>query len=643
MKLLSQVFFIARIEAAFLIRFRRFAMATVAVACIPALYAVIYLSSVWDPSAHTSALAVAVVNLDKGVSFQDHEFNVGNEVIGKLKTTQTFGYRDFTDEDEALFAVRQGKLAFALVIPPHFSSNAVPGARTGGGKLMVYTSEGNNYQAAHLARRFATDLGNAVNASLNERRWALVLSSAAGSQDNLKRLRDGAAQLRAGAKELGDGATQTAAGARAVNGGAFRLNDGVTQLVDGFRQLGAGLKTMDAARPAATDLARLKNGADTLAAGHGELEQGFVELQSGTKRLREGVTGFRNETADSILVPGRVTEGLDQLGNGVDQLGAGLRTASDAQHQLANGSKQLSTGVTTLTQGVQALGNGIHTAVTKLPEDRKLSSLSDGAGELLSGTTALAAGNDKVKAGTQRLHEGIELLVQSLPAAVGVLEGSAEGLANSVEPVVEVDAPVPNHGSGFAPNVLPAALWLGAGIIAFLFNVRVMPQHAQHFPPVTQFIGKILVPAVVVMVQAVLVLLAVAFLLDIHIHLPAALVLTLGISALTFLAIVFALTRALGDAGKALAMLFLAVQLSSSGGVLPVELSGGIFANISPWLPMTWVVQAIKASMFGAYDSQWLQPMLQVAGAGVAATLMASFVGRWRYVNHNEMRPPIEF
>ena len=90
-------------------------------------------------------------------------------------------------------------------------------------------------------------------------------------------------------------------------------------------------------------------------------------------------------------------------------------------------------------------------------------------------------------------------------------------------------------------------------------------------------------------------------------------------------------------------MLFLAVQLSSSGGVLPVELSGGIFAHISPWLPMTWVVQAIKASMFGAYDSQWMQPMLQVAAAGVVATLMASFVGHWRYVNHNEMRPPIEF
>lgn len=119
-----------------------------------------------------------------------------------------------------------------------------------------------------------------------------------------------------------------------------------------------------------------------------------MDLPSGTKRLSDGVTAFRNETAASILVPSRVTDGLDQVGDGIGQLDAGLHTASDAQKKLADGSDRLSAG-TTLTQGVQALGNGIHTAVIKLPEDRKLSSLGDGAGELLSGTTALAAGNKK--------------------------------------------------------------------------------------------------------------------------------------------------------------------------------------------------------------------------------------------------------
>jgi putative membrane protein len=640
---LIQVFRIARIEAGFIVRFRQFALAALVVACIPALYTVIYLSSVWDPTANTHSLAVALVNLDKGVAFHDHEFNIGNEVSGKLKTKKTFGFQDFADEAQARRAVRQGKIAFALVIPADFSSNAVPGARTGGGKLVVYTSEGNNYQGAHLARRFATDLGTAVNSSLNERRWALVLSTAAGSEHSLEQLRDGAKQLRTGAKELSDGAALTANGARALSAGMARLNDGVGQVVDGVHQLGTGLRTMDAARPSNAELARLKNGAESLATGHGELGKGFVGLKNGTNRLKEGLFDFRNETADSLLVPSRVTDGLDQVSDGVAQLDAGLHTAAAAQDKLADGATRVSGGVTTLTQGMQTLGNGIHTMVVKLPEERKLGSLDEGSAELLTSSTALADGADKVKNGALRLHDGIELLANSLPAAINTLEGSAEGLANSVQPQIEVDAPVPNQGSGFAPNVLPAALWLGAGIIAFLFNVRVMPRMAQDYRPLTQFFGKVMVPATVVLMQAFLVLVAVMFLLHIPVLHPGAFVLTLTISSLTFLSIVFALTRALGDAGKALAMMFLAVQLSSSGGVLPVELSGGFFANISPWLPMTWVVQAIKASMFGAYDDGWMAPLMQVALAGLLAMLMASFVGRWRYVEHTEMRPPIEF
>ena len=51
----------------------------------------------------------------------------------------------------------------------------------------------------------------------------------------------------------------------------------------------------------------------------------------------------------------------------------------------------------------------------------------------------------------------------------------------------------------------------------------------------------------------------------------------------------------LANAGKAIAMLFLAFQVSASGGFLPVELSGSLYAHISPWLPMTWVVMGVKA------------------------------------------------
>lgn len=643
MQLLSQTFAIARLEARFYARYPRLLLAAVAVAFIPALYVAIYLSSVWDPVANAGYLPVGLVNLDRGVEYRKQAFNVGKDVASRLKALHTFGYRDYSDDSEVRRLVRQGELAFALIIPRDFSSNAVPGAAAGDGRLEIYTSEGNSYQSAVLARRFAENLGHEVNESLNERRWSLVLSNAVGSQHSVDRLRDGVNELHTGAKALAAGTTQSAKGAESVSSGLGLLNQGVTRLTAGVKEMGAGLRTMDARQPTSADLNRLKAGAETLASGHGELGRGLAELNTGAKRLQDGVSTFRDEAKDSWLVSTSVAERIDQLADGFSQLNSGLQAASGAQQKLTEGANRLSAGVSELTTGLHTMGAGIHTVVRKLPADSQMDELAGSTNNLARGTEGLAEGTKKLGAGAQRLSAGINLLAGALPATAPTMDGSAEGLANSVKPLVEVDAAVQNNGGGFAPNIIPAALWLGAGIAAFLIHVRVLPREALAFSALAQVLGKIVVPSAVVLVQALLVHLAVLFVMNMHITHQVAFAATLGVASITFLVIVFALTKAFGNAGKALALMFLAVQLSSSGGILPIELSGGLFVDISPWLPLTWVVKAVKASMFGAYESAWQYPLLLVAVAGMAAAAMACTLGRWRYVDQASIRPAVDF
>lgn len=643
MRFFSQIMLIVHIEARFFTRFPKLLYATVVVSLLPAIYTLIYLSSVWDPTSHTRSMSVALVNLDRGMEYKGQIFNVGKEVVYRLKANKKFGYQELSDEEAVRLAVREGKLDFALIIPSDFSINAVPGALQGAGKLIVYVSEGNNYQISKLARRFADDLGNAVNDSLNERRWTLVLDASAGSQQNINRLREGVSELVSGSHELEAATVKVEKGAQALSHGARSVSTGVNDLSLGFTQLDAGLRTMDANKPKDADLNRLMAGAAALEAGHLQFGQGFSELQKGSKRLMGGIGNFRAEADDSWLVPGRVVEGLDQLTSGVKQLDAGLVNTGNAHQKLTDGAKQLSSGVTALTNGVQAMNNGIHTIVIKLPEDHTVKFLTDGAKQLALGTEELADGTQKVKAGAQRLSSGLDLLAASIPSFMQKLEGSAEGMAHSVQPQVEVDADVPNQGSSFAPNVIPAALWLGAGIIAFLVHVRVLPSQAESFSRPAQLIGKMTIPTLIILLQALMVLFTVQFVMNINILHYWPFVGTLVITSLTFLYIVLAMVRALGDAGKALAMLFLAVQLSSSGGVIPVELSGGFFASISPWMPMTWVVKALKASMFGAYDDAWVLPLLLLFQAGIVAAAFASVWGRWRFVDSESFRPTVDF
>jgi putative membrane protein len=642
MTYLRQMAYIVRCEAGQYLRWRKLRLAALAVALLPSLYALIYLSSLWDPAANTRALTVALVNLDDGVEYKDHIFNVGGQVAARLKTDRHFSYVDLRDAEDARRQVRQGTLAFALIIPKDFSSNAIPGAQPGGGKLVVYTAEGNNYETGVLAHQFATELGHDVNESLNERRWGLVLSSAAGSQQSVDRLRNGVAQLRQGAQDLQNGSQQTASASKAMSTGSAKVQGGVAQLTDGMRQLGGGLRTMEGKRPPPGELNRLKAGAESLAAGHQELAEGMDALQQGAKKMADGTATFRDEANDSVLMPNRVKEATAELAKGADELHNGLTAASGAQRQLADGADKVSAGVGTLTSGMRALNNGVRTMVSKLPEDSQLDELNQGASALANGNFVLADGLQKLRAGSQALTGGLDLLMASLPHTIDTPGGSAAGMASSVQPVMEVAAPVPNSGSGFAPNILPAALWLGAGLAAFLIQARTLPRRAHQFARPVQLLGKIGLPSAVVLTQALLLGALAHWVLGVHVRNGLALMVTLAVTSLSFLAMVLLLTKALGDAGKALAMVLLAVQMSSSGGVMPVELSGSLFAQISPWLPMTWVVKAVKASLFGAFDGNWLLPLARVAAWGVAALVAAMWIGPWRFVKASAMRPPVD-
>ena len=303
---------IAKSDLALFQRFPRLWLASVAIAFVPAAYALIYLTSVWDPSAKTNALPVGIVNLDEGFSYQGRVTNVGAELTGELIKLGTFGFHTLTDEQAARQAVRQGGLAFAVIFPKDFSASAVPGVRPGDARVTVVMSEGNNYAAASFAKRFAVDLGHQVNETLNEKRWEQILISVDGTGKNLGKLTAGVAQLRTGAKALSEG--------------MGRYNSTATQLVSGFKQVGAGIRSMDAMLPSDEDLKTLKAGAQRVALRQRDLGAGLEQLQDGARKLTEGATQMQEQVADIPFIGDRLAEKSGELAAGGGQLTEGWRS-----------------------------------------------------------------------------------------------------------------------------------------------------------------------------------------------------------------------------------------------------------------------------------------------------------------------------
>jgi putative membrane protein len=201
---------------------------------------------------------------------------------------------------------------------------------------------------------------------------------------------------------------------------------------------------------------------------------------------------------------------------------------------------------------------------------------------------------------------------------------------------------VPNNGIALTPNFVPLALWVGAVMAAFLVHFRRIVEPLQGLPRTAQVAGKLLLPGTAVLLQALLMLAMLVGVLHVPLPQPGLFALTLLTASLTFLLIVFALVRLLGDLGKVVAVLLLIVQVSAAGALLPIQLNDEAFQAMHPYLPLTWVVSAFRASLFGAYDGAFWPAYGVVAGVAAGGLLLGSLLGRWRSVPTPQWRPPLD-
>lgn len=98
----------------------------VALCILPSLYAWINIKASWDPYASeaTSRIKVAVVNNDEGAMLQTKAINMGEQVVTALESNNLLGWQ-FLKQEEAMQALRLGKVYAVVILPKSFSSDIV--------------------------------------------------------------------------------------------------------------------------------------------------------------------------------------------------------------------------------------------------------------------------------------------------------------------------------------------------------------------------------------------------------------------------------------------------------------------------------------------------------------------------------------
>jgi putative membrane protein len=374
-------------------------------------------------------------------------------------------------------------------------------------------------------------------------------------------------------------------------------------------ELGTSLGT------AADGSAQLSTGASQLSSGLTQYTDGVGSLSYGLSQLDSGAAGL-SQLSSGVA---SYTSGVSQLSAGLSQLAPAMSSADPAVTAQFNYLvQQLSTaaaGGSTLASQTSSAISGIQSGISQS---------ADGAYQLAQGGPALVDGANQLASGATSLSTGLQSGADQIPATdADAAASSAKIAADPVALSVVTDNPVSQVGQVVATFFVPLGLWIGA--LAVFLVLRPITRRALTS---TARNGRLVVSALaragaVTATQAVLLTALLHGALGVGWNLLPA---TLGFSLLTALAFTafhYLLTIGLGRAGLVVSLFLLAVQITSTGGIYPIQLLSTPFQVVSPLLPLTYAVGGMQGILSGGDPGAVVVSAITLLAFGVGSTLLA--------------------
>lgn len=447
---------------------------------------------------------------------------------------------------------------------------------------------------------------------------------------------------------LGSTASQGAASAASLVDALRQAADGLSQaLADGGQGFAAVSASVDALFDAAAtgsqdSVAALRGQADALDGQIAACRSIVAQLEA----LRDQVPDEYLQALESVIARMNATIGLlenmrDTMRSAADKLEAGSadvqaeraeikRLADEAQQGAATMRDEFDTS---LKPGLQKLADEASSLVASVGSGldglrAAGSGLSDSAD---SAAAVLGGAAEKIDASVGELHgasatlrelaDGIDqaLVAGDADLLREVLGSDTQVLSKALAAPVGIDRvavfPVDNFGSAMAPLYTTLALFIGSLLILVVVKPtvpgRVRAQLADPQPR-QLFFGRFGVMAFLSLSQTTVMGLGNLLFLQVQVTHPLLFMLCFWLAGLVFTFLIYALVAAFANLGKAVAVLLLIIQVTGCGGSFPLQLLPPFIQGLSPWLPATHVVNAMRAAMFGTYggDFWWEMGLL---------------------------------
>ena len=330
-----------------------FIIVMIGISLIPALYNIIFLSSMWDPYGQLSDLPVAVVNNDKEASYNGNTMAIGKDMVSNLKENKTLDFH-FVDE-EGKKGLEDSDYYMVVTLPSDLSEKAASILTDHPEQMQIdyQTSSGHSFIASKMSDSAMTQLKQNVSTNVTETYTKALFNKMIDLKDGMnqaasgsEKLTDGANQLVAGSQTLTTNLHSLADSSLTFSNGTEQFTKGLSAYVSGVEQLHLGLGNFN------SGLVTYTGAVSQLDSGLGQLSSKSPELVRGINQLYTGVESY--------------TGGVSQLNAGLNQFSSGVSAYTNRVGNLATGANQLSSQSATLRMGVGQLSEGIQQLSSKL-------------------------------------------------------------------------------------------------------------------------------------------------------------------------------------------------------------------------------------------------------------------------------------
>ena len=575
------------------------AVAAIAVAIVPLAFAGLVAASFASSESATDRIPAAVVNSDQLVQQTAPDGTETPVFAGRQLVTELTDPDNealdwvITNEDDAHAALAAGDVYAVVEVPEDFSASilSLQSDAPQRASITVRTDEAHDYLTGPVVEAVGVGMTAAFGKDITEQYLAGVYAGLGDLGDSLGSAADGAGELATGATGLGDGIDQLVGGLTSAQTGAGSLTSGIEEYTDGVDALSSGLSRLSSG---AGGLTQVVDGVAGYTGGVSQLSAALATASAGLSSADPAVAEQSRAAVQGISAQlGTLASGGGELASGAD---TGVTSLQSGLSQSASGARRLAAGSDELVSGA--------------------ASLSDGLGELSAGATTTASGADELATGVATLSDGLRDGADQVPdTTTGAAEETAAVAADPIELVVDRENEVAGIGQIIATFFVPLGLWIGA--LAVFVVLRPVSRTAL---ATSASAGRVLLSA---LARAAAVATAQALLLVAPwSSLPATAGFAL-VTALAFTAFHQLLVLALGRAGLVVSLLLLAVQLTSTGGIYPVELLATPFQAISPLLPLTYAVSGMQRILAGANGGAVAVSVLALTAFGSVSVLLS--------------------